>query len=34
MAIELPVVAYPELPGHIELIPIGVIEHGEPTRAG
>jgi hypothetical protein len=26
------VVAYPELPGHIELIPIGAIEHGEPAR--
>jgi flagellar biosynthesis protein FlhA len=33
LGVDLPVVAYPELPGHLELIPIGVIEHGEPTPA-
>jgi flagellar biosynthesis component FlhA len=33
LGVELPVVAFPELPGHMELIPIGVIEHGEPTHA-
>jgi flagellar biosynthesis protein FlhA len=32
LGVELAVVAYPELPGHIELIPIGAIEHGEPAR--
>ncbi|MGF1666981.1 MAG: flagellar biosynthesis protein FlhA [Acidimicrobiia bacterium] len=34
LGVDLPVVAYPELPGHLDLIPIGVIEHGEPTHAG
>ncbi len=33
LGVDLPVVAYPELPAHLELIPIGVIEHGEPTHA-
>lgn len=32
MGVDLHVIAYPELPGHLELIPIGVIEHGEPTH--
>jgi flagellar biosynthesis protein FlhA len=34
LGVDLPVIAYPELPGHLDLIPIGVIEHGEPTHAG
>jgi flagellar biosynthesis protein FlhA len=33
LGVELTVLAYPELPGHMDLIPIGVIEHGEPTHA-
>jgi flagellar biosynthesis protein FlhA len=32
LGVDLAVVAYPELPAHIELTPIGVIEHGEPAR--
>jgi flagellar biosynthesis protein FlhA len=32
LGVELPVLAYPELPAHIQLEPIGVIEHGEPAR--
>ena len=32
LGVDLPVVAYPEIPGHLELIPIGVIEHGEPSH--
>jgi flagellar biosynthesis protein FlhA len=34
LGVDLPVVAFPELPGHLDLIPIGVIEHGEPSHAG
>jgi flagellar biosynthesis protein FlhA len=33
LGVELPVLAYPELPAHIQLEPIGVIEHGEPARS-
>ncbi len=32
LGVGLPVIAYPELPPHIELTPIGVIEHGEPAH--
>jgi flagellar biosynthesis protein FlhA len=34
LGVDLPVIAYPELPAHLDLIPIGVIEHGEPSHAG
>jgi flagellar biosynthesis protein FlhA len=33
LGVDLPVLAYPELPAHIHLEPIGVIEHGEPARS-
>jgi flagellar biosynthesis protein FlhA len=32
LGVDMSVVAYPELPSHLELIPIGVIEHGEPSN--
>jgi flagellar biosynthesis protein FlhA len=32
MGVDIAVVAFPELPPHISLTPIGVIEHGETTH--
>ncbi len=33
LGVDLPVLAYPELPAHVNLEPIGVIEHGEPAHS-
>ncbi len=32
LGVDIPVVAYPELPSHVELTPLGVIEQGEPAN--
>ena len=32
LGVDIPVIAYPELPSHVELTPLGVIEQGEPTN--